>query len=232
LKFLATLAKWLFILSLPVLLLTASIAGAANSPRVYHSGFERHDVSQSTGLTQSELEAIASGLIRYFNSPEEYISLTVEKDGKVFALFTPEEIIHFRDVKALFRLDYYLLLGTLIYILGYAGVSLFRQRKGHRPGLARLVLAGSGITLALLLVLGLLAAFFDFGQMWLWFHLLVFDNPHWSAPGYMLLLFPQGFWYDAALLCGGITAGMAIILGGLSGGWLWIKRGIAPLTPP
>ncbi|MFC1912897.1 DUF1461 domain-containing protein [Chloroflexota bacterium] len=220
----ATVAKWILILSLPLLLLTASIAWAANSLWVYQSGFERHDISQTTGLAESELEAAARGLIRYFNSSEEHISITVEKDSQQFELFTPEEIIHFRDVKELFRLDYYLLLGTLIYILGYAGVNLFWQRKRHWQRLARGGAAGSGITLALLLVLGLLGAFFDFGQIWVWFHLLSFDNPHWSAPGYMLLLFPQGFWYDTALLCGGITAGLAAILGGVSGGYLLATR--------
>ena len=75
-------AKWLLILCLPVLLLTASIALAVNSQWLYQTGFERYDVSRTTGLAQTELNKVATGLIRYFNSGEETINLVVEKDGK------------------------------------------------------------------------------------------------------------------------------------------------------
>ena len=80
-KILGIAAKWLFILCLPVLLVTASIGWAANSLWLYKYGFEKYDVSRTTGLADSELENAARGLIGYFNSGEEYISLTVLKDG-------------------------------------------------------------------------------------------------------------------------------------------------------
>jgi len=221
LKILTITAKWLFILCLPILLLTASIGWAANSLWLYKSGFEKYDVSQTTGLDQTELEVVATGLINYFNSGEEYISLTVMKNGKPFELFTHEEVIHFRDVKELIWLDYWVLLGTLIYTLGYTGVSLFWRKRKYWQRLAWGTVGGSGITLALMLALAL-ATLLNFDQLFLQFHLISFTNEFWSAEGYMRLLFPQNFWYDTTVLCGGITTGLAVILGGVAGGCLLV----------
>jgi hypothetical protein len=55
--------------------------------------------------------------------------------------------------------------------------------------------------------------------------LLFFSNEYWSAEGYMLLLFREHFFYDAALFCGGIIVGLAVILGGVSGIYLRKTRG-------
>ncbi len=208
---------------MPILLLTASIGGAANSLWLYEYGFQEYDVSQTTGLAEVELRKAATGLISYFNSDKEYISLTVIKDGKPFNLFTPEETIHFRDVKRLIWLDYWLLLGTLIYALGYAGVCLFWRKRKYWRRLAWGLIGGGGITLALMLALGL-GIRFGFGGLFLQFHLLFFSNQFWSAQGYMLQLFPQGFWYDAFLFCALATAAGAVILGGVGGGYLLFTR--------
>lgn len=222
-RILTLAAQWVFILCLPVLLVTASIAWAANSLWLYRSGFEKYDVGQNTGLADSELETVATGLIDYFNSGEEYIRLTVIKDGKPFDIFTREEGFHFKDVKGLFRLDYRVLLGTLIYCLVYTGVSLIRQRNRHRSRVARGTVGGSALTLALMLALGL-GTLLNFDQLFLQFHIISFANKFWSAEGNMVLLFPRGFWYDTALLCAGITGGLAVILGGVAGGYLAFTR--------
>ena len=173
-------------LCLPILLLTASIGWAANSLWLYNYGAERYNVSQKLAdsgleLTDLEREGIYAELIRYFNSDEEYISLTVVKDGEPLELFTPEEVIHFRDVKGLIRLDYWLLSGTLIYVLAYAGVSLFWQRKIYWRQLAWGIVGGSSITLAVILALGLGSIFGGFDELFYRFHLVFFSNEYWSA---------------------------------------------------
>ena len=222
-RVLTIIAKWLFILCLPVLLLTASIGWATNSLWLYKSGFEKNNVSQTTGLDQAALEAAASGLICYFNSGEEYISLTVTKNSEPFELFTQQEVIHLRDVKGLIWLDYWVLLGTLIYTLGYAGASLFWRKRKYWQMLAWGTVGGSGITLVLMLALAL-GTLLDFDQLFLQFHLISFTNAFWSAEGYMRLLFPQNFWYDTTIFCGGIITGLAVILGGGAGGYLLFAR--------
>jgi len=225
-RILSTVAKWLFILCLPVLLLTASIGWAANSLWLYEYGFEKYNVSQITGLAEVELEKAAAGLIGYFNSNEDYISLTVMKDGKPFELFNHREIIHLKDVKGLIWPEYWVLFGTLVYALAYAGISLFWRKTRYWRRLAWGVVGGGGITLALILALGL-GTLLGFDQLFWQFHLISFTNELWQLDptrDYLIMLFPQGFWYDATIFCSLITAGLAIILGGVGGGCLVFTR--------
>lgn len=220
-KVISTGAKWLFILCLPVLLMTFSMGLGINSLWLYENGFREYNVSQATGLSVSQLEKVAAGLISYFNSSEDYITVTVEKEGKTFELFNKDEAIHFRDVKGLVSLDYQVLLGTLVYTLAYAGACLFWRKD--RLGLAWGLVGGGGITLALMLLIGL-GTFLDFDWLFLQFHLISFSNKLWSAGGYMLKLFPRDFWFDVALFCAGVTAGLAIVLGGTGTGFLLLNR--------
>jgi len=223
LRILGIAAKWLFILCLPLLLLTVSLCGAVNSIGLYGYGFEKYNVGQTTGLAQPELKKAATGLIRYFNSDEEYISLTVIKDGEPFTLFNQREVAHLRDVKGLVWLDYWVLLGTLIYALGYAGVSLWRKDQRQ---LAWGLVGGSGLTLALMLALGL-GTLLNFDRLFLQFHFISFTNELWRldpTKDYLIMLFPQGFWYDATTFCIlGAVAG-AVVLGGVGAGCLLFSR--------
>ncbi|MFC1941014.1 DUF1461 domain-containing protein [Chloroflexota bacterium] len=216
-------AHWLFILCLPALLLTASIGGAINNSWLYKYGFYKYSIHQTPELAEFDLEEIANGLISYFNSGDEYVNFTVVKDNKQFELFTPEEVIHFRDVKGLIWLDYWVLLGTLIYTLSYAGVSLFWPKRRYWRRLAWEVVGGSGITLALMLALGL-GIRLNFDPLFTQFHFIFFTNEFWATEGYMLLLFPPDFWYDAALFCVLGIIIMAVILGGAAGGYLLFTK--------
>ena len=222
-RVLITTARCLFILCLPVLLLTAVIGWGVNSPTLYEYGFEKYNISETTGLAEAELKKVTAGLTSYFRSGEEYISLTVTKDGEPFELFTEEEAIHFRDVKRLIWLDYWVLLGTLVYILVYSGFCILWQNRRYRRQLAWEVLGGSGITLALMLILGAVT-FLGFDRFFLQFHLFFFSNEYWSAEGYMLMLFPRDFWYDAVLFGAIAIAALAVILALVAGGYLLVRR--------
>lgn len=214
-------AQCLFIICIPVLLATASVTLAVNSQWLYHYGFEKYGIAERTGLEQVELEKAAAGLIDYFNSGDNDISLTVLKDGEAFELFNEREIGHLRDVKGLFRLVYRLLLGTLAYALVYLGISLFWWRDRRRSGWG--LVGGGGLTLLLMVVLGI-GTLLDFDALFLQFHLISFANDLWQldpARDYLIMLFPQGFWYDAMIFCVLVTAVLALVFGGV--GW-WLKR--------
>lgn len=219
---LAIAAKGLFMLCLPVLLITASLGWATNSLWLYRYGFEKYGVSQTTGLPDSELKNIYAELISYFNSDVEYISITVVKDGKSFELFNQREIIHLRDVKRLVQLDYGVLLGTLAYVLAYAGVCLFWKKRRYWRHLAWGLVGGSSITLGLMLASGL-GILFSFERLFWQFHVISFPNQFWlldPTRDYLKMLFADGFFYDATILCAAITAALAVILGGVGGGYL------------
>jgi integral membrane protein (TIGR01906 family) len=225
-KILGVTAKWVFMLCLPFLLFTASLAWVINSLWLYNYGFEKYGVSQVTGLEDTELEKAASGLVSYFNSGEEYISLTVIKDGEPFEVFNYREIIHLKDVKRLIWLDYWVGLGTLVYVLAYAGVCLLWRRPKYWRRLARGVVGGSGLTLGLMLALGLVSLF-AFDWLYWQFHVISFTgNDFWvldPAKDYLLMLV-QGVQYDAVILIFAATATGAVVLGGAAGGCLWFSR--------
>lgn len=223
-RYFSILTKWLLVLCVPFLLLTASVAWALNSPWLYQYGFEQYDISQATGLEQSELTKAAKGLIRYFNSAEEYINLTAVKDGESFELFNEREIVHLKDVKGLITLDYRILLATLVYALGYAVITLFWRKQKRQ--LAWGMVGGSGLTLILLVALGL-GTLFNFEQLFLQFHLISFSNEFWQldpSRDYLIMLFPSGFWFDSALFCTLAAVMGAIVLGGAGGAYLLFSR--------
>jgi len=226
-----TAARVIFILALPALLLSAVIAAEFNNLSLYTDGFQKYGVSQTTGIAEAELQRAAAGLIGYFNSGEEYISVTVEKGGQPFTLFNQQEVAHLRDVKRLVRMDYGLLIGTAIYIGVYA--YLMRRRKRLKR-LARSAIIGGGIAIGMIAAMGVGATIQGFGQAFTQFHFLAFTNELWlldPSTDYLLMLFPEGFWYDAAVLFGGVVFGAAGAIMGASALYLRIARGWNPSPP-
>ena len=220
-KIIQIIAQWIFILCLPVLLVTASLSAAMNCHALYEYGFSKYDISRVTGLAPTELTKAADGLMDYFNSGEEYINVTVIKNGQPFTLFNERETAHLKDVKGLFWLCYKVLIGTGTYVLAYLGMTLFWWRDRRRLGWS--LIGGGGLTLVLMAAVGIMIAI-DFNWFFTQFHLLSFANDFWllnPATDYLLMMFPDGFWFDATLFCAIGTGVMAIILGGV--GW-WLKR--------
>jgi integral membrane protein (TIGR01906 family) len=199
-----------------------SIGIAANCPLLYEYGFSKYDISRATGISGVELKKVSNGLISYFNSDEEYIDLTVEKNGRTFILFNEREAEHLKDVKALFHLDYRLLIITLVYGVVYIALNyvLWKDKRRIWWGLA----LGGGLTLALLASAGLIIAI-DFSWFFYQFHIISFANDLWlldPTTDYLIMLFPEGFWFDATMACAILTAVLAIIAGSL--GWRQLKR--------
>jgi integral membrane protein (TIGR01906 family) len=218
-KIIDYIARGIFVLCLPALFLSASIAICFNSTWLYQYGFNKYRVGYTTGLDKVELGKTARALVHYWNSGEEYINLTVIKDGKPFVLFNQREVLHLKDVKGLVRLDYVILLLTFIYVLAYAVLSLYLSHGRYRNKLAWNVMAGSGITLLLILALGIGSAL-DFQSLFLEFHLLSFANDFWQlnpATDYLIMLFPEGFWFDVVVFGILMTGGFAVITGGVTG---------------
>jgi integral membrane protein (TIGR01906 family) len=222
-----TTAKWIFVVCIPVLLLTAGIGIVAGGLSLWPGewGSERYEIRQTLAysglyLEPAELKGVYSGLVRYFWNGEEYIDLTVEQDDRTFKIFTGEETIHFKDVKGLLRLDYGLCFGTLAYIITFICLWLLRFKDKRK--LASGMVWGSGLTLFIILALVVLYIFNGFGELWTQFHFLFFTNTFWSAEGYMLLLFPEQFFAEAAVFCVCLMIAVSLILGGV--GWRMLRK--------
>jgi integral membrane protein (TIGR01906 family) len=216
LKIVLMITRWIFIVCVPLLLISSSLAWGFNSKWLYNYGFDKYDVSLQTGFSRVELEKAADGLIKYFNSNDEYADIILNRDGKSIHLFTREEQLHFKDVKRLVWVDYSFFIITFLLALVFMLFNLFWRKGKYRKDAARSLCWGCGLSILLILVIGIASYIIDFDQLFLQFHYLVFSNPYWSAEGYMLLLFPGGFWFDAALICGSCVAALALTLGAAS----------------
>jgi len=209
--------QWVYIICLPLMVLSISIAAAINTPLLYEYGFAKYDIATITGLPETELNNAANGLIEYFNNSDEYIHVTVYKYGQPMVLFNEQEVLHLKDVKALFWLDYRISILTSAYVVLYIVLTLFLRRKTARWDLNNGAVWGGSITLGLMAVLGL-TAIFNFNSFFLNFHIISFSNSLWQLDplhDYLLMMFPGGFWQDATIFIALMTACMATVAIGL-----------------
>ena len=224
-KALATINAILFIICIPLLLITTDVRFAVNDIRLYEYGFNKYHVSEETGLGKGNLTEAAHKLITYFNSDEEFVDINI---------FNQRDIAHLKDVKGLIQLVYRLQFISLAYIALYILFNFLLLGGAFWRQLARRLIWGSWTTIALLAVLGFIALV-SFDQFFLIFHLVSFRNDLWQLyPGdKLLMMFPEGFFRDAALFIGGAAIMEAIIIGAAA--WVFLKRrGKAkpePVTP-
>lgn len=220
---------WLLLLSLPIFFLSLSIGYAINSLWLYQYGFDKYNVGEKAELTDLELEEVARGLISYFNSNDESINLSFVKNGESFELFNEREILHLKDIKGLIHLDYYLLLITGTCSLAIILLGWLWEQGRYRYPLNQSLFGGGVLTLAGIAILAL-SIILNFDQLFLQFHLFSFTNDFWildSRTDYLIRLFPQGFFNDAAIICVSITAGLSIALVIASGSYLYVRKKIA-----
>lgn len=219
-KALTAINSILFILCIPLFLITTDVRFAANSPRLYEYGFNKYNVSEGTGLSKEELTQVAHELIDYFNSDEEFASIEV---------YNERDIAHLKDVKGLIQLVYRLQIASVVYIAVFIIFNLILLRSAVWKELAKRLIWGCGVTIALIVVVGIMALV-GFDDLFLWFHLVSFRNDLWQLyPGDPLLtMFPGGFFRDAALFIAGAAILEALILGGIAWGYLRLSGKAKP----
>ncbi len=166
------------------------------------------------GFTQAERRAYAVYPLEYMRDGLDlsHLSARTLPDGR--PLFTARELGHMDDVQrvtqAVFMVHWLLLALAVL-----AAVSLAR-RPATRPALRRAAFWGGALTLGLLVGLALLGVlawdvFFDA------FHMLFFEQGTWqfARSDTLIRLFPQAFWFDAALTIAVLTAAGAALLAAL-----------------
>jgi integral membrane protein (TIGR01906 family) len=226
----------LFVIAVPLFLLTTSVTWAFNSAGVYEKGFEKYRVSSVTGITGADLAQVAAGIRHYFNSSEEPLAVRTRIFGEERDLFNSREISHMRDVKRLIWGVYIIAALSTIYLLAAAGLGLARRRRRFVETLARRCLWGGGLTLALIMAVGLFALV-GFDRLFLTFHQLSFSNDLWQLDwrtDYLVRLFPQNFWFDSTMWVATRAVAGALAVTVFSGGYLLYLRRTAQerVLPP
>lgn len=214
-----------FVLCIPVFLLTSNLRWAANSRGLYQYGFTTYDVAQSTGIAYEELVVAAREMISYFNSSEEPLQVSVTTPEGA-PLFNQKEIEHLREVKDLIRLCGWVQVGTLVYIVAFVVGGFAWRRRRFVSLLARSTIAGAAATVLLLIGIGV-AGFVGFDWLFLQFHYLAFNSDTWRldpTTDYLIRMFPEGFFRDAGLFVGIASVVEALLVGGLAGFFLVRRR--------
>jgi integral membrane protein (TIGR01906 family) len=193
----------LFGLSLAVVILLAGPLLLFNP--LFTSALQvRHGVADAFDTSQTEIERVTSAYLVdiYLDGPFD-----ASLDGDE-PLLDEEERSHMTDVSRLVRL----LAGVAIVGLVMAAVTgAWLRRELRRQGLIMLVAAGSIGAVALLLA-GIFAVAFE--PAFLFFHELLFPPGTYLFPtgSDLIVLFPQGFWFDAALAAGAAIIVVAVVV--------------------
>jgi len=227
-KLIWALGMLLFVVVLPVALLTGNVRWIANDLSFYQRGYERQFSYQTTGIPKEELDRATGEMIAYFNnSGGDFSNIQVRAGGKTFRLFNERDVVHLRDVRDLIQLTYRIQEVSLAYVFLFSAAMLFR-RNGKRL-LVRLAwpwLLGGVFTTLLLIAVGL-GMLLDFDRMFLAFHLVSFTNDFWvldPATSYLIRMVPEGFFMELALTTAVLALAEAVALAIVTTGSLaWHK---------
>ena len=193
---------WLiFIIAVPLFLITGSVTWAFNSPGLYNDGFEKYSISRASGITDADLRQVGEDIRSYINSGDEAMDIQTRIFGVEQDLFSSKEIAHMKDVKKLVQGVYVLAIASALYLVVMILIGFARQRGHFTQILAKRLTMSGGLTLGLLILFGAVAAI-GFDSLFIKFHELSFANDFWQLDprtDYLVRIFPENFWFDATL---------------------------------
>ena len=223
----------LFVLSIPLFLVSFSVIWAFNSPGLYERGFEKYGISETTGIKQEDLRQVGADLRRFFNTRGGPLSVRTRVLGVERDIFNPREVLHMRDVKRLVWIVYGIAALSGVYLLLVTGLGVMARHQFPRE-VARLCIWGGGLTIGLAMAIGLFALV-GFDTLFLKFHQFSFSNDLWmldARSDYLLMLFPQEFWLDATMWVATRAVAGAGLLMAVFGGYLayqrWAEHKVTP----
>ena len=226
-KIISVILWWVFILSIPLLLLSATISTELQCLPFYEYAYQKYHISEVTGFDAEQLRIITRHLIQFFAGKVENVQLIVDKNHHPIYLFHDYEIKHLEDVKNLFQIIFTILIISLLYFLLYFLFIVFSNNRKKWVHFWQGLRNGSILTIGLLVALGI-SMLFGFHQVFIQFHYLVFGDPQ-NSPwildpriDYLVMMYPLNFWQDAAILGISVIMMMAIVLTGFC--WICLKR--------
>lgn len=212
--------RWAIILAMPVFLVLTSVGLVATETFLrleYHRpGFP----ADPYGFTREDRLTYGPYGVRYMtNSADISYLADLTIDGR--PAFRQKELDHMQDVKVVARTAFRVHSAVTLGLLAAVGLLVWRPATRHD---LRLALSGGGIFtvgLILTLVVSMFAAwdvFFD------GFHSVFFEGTSWRFynSDTLIRLYPEQFWFDAALAIGiGTLSGALALIGAV---WIYDRR--------
>jgi integral membrane protein (TIGR01906 family) len=209
-----TAATLLFVLCIPVALVTTNIRFMANEPRVYRYAIDEFDAVQTTGIPRDDLIRAGAEIRAYFNNDQETLIIEVTEEGREASLFNARETVHMQDVKDRFQLANRAQEFSLMYVLTFIVVVVLWAREITPRELAVRVALGCLICLGVLGAIGVVGLS-GFDQAWSDFHELIFSNDFWllnPATDHLIQIFPPDFWESIVFFVGMMVVAEAAFL--------------------
>ena len=204
----------LFVVVVPLFLISTNVRLIVNWPWLYSNGFDKYDIPSRTGIERSELISAGEQIRDYFNNDDELIDIRVFVGGILRSLFNTREILHMKDVKGLVQGVYTLQLLMGLYIAGFLVGGLALDWRAFAGRLSRYLEYGGFLTIGLVVLVGV-ASLAGFEQVFYAFHVVSFANDLWQldpSRDYLIAMFPEGFFFDATMWIAGLTIAQAVIL--------------------
>lgn len=227
-NYIRQLSTVLFIIAIPVALVTTNIRVVLNEPRLYTYAADHYDTPATTGIDRDEILRASGELRDYFNNDADTIFIRVQKDGAPISLFSERETLHLQDVKSLLKTSFRVQELAMVFVLAYVVAVFIWAREGSLRLLAKQVLLSTAVSVSLIAALGVVAIS-GFEGVFEQFHVIAFDNDLWKLNpqrDHLIQMFPQGFWETVSLWIGlaslaelGLLAGGAVLYIRFSGGW-------------
>jgi integral membrane protein (TIGR01906 family) len=222
-----------FILLVPVALITTTIRVAISEKAVYDYAVENYGAERASGIPEAELLKANQEIRDYLAEPDAGpLAPQVTNDaGETESLFNARETAHMADVRSLVQLMFtvQVIAAAAVITLIVAIAVLFPVRV-----LAAAALYGSLLTVALLGLAGM-GAMAGFDAFWDQFHGIAFTNDLWQLDpdtDHLIQMYPEAFWQDAVTMLGGLITIQALALGIVSGLYLVLTRPRESVAPP
>ncbi len=228
-------SKTLLILFLPLILVLGSVRLLITDQYLDFEYGKASFPEDPYGFDRPQRLAYSSATFRYVreDQPVETIANQSLDDGP---LYNSRELKHMQDVQDVYQAVWKVWQAVLGLSL-LVGVAL-AWRAETRPALFKALKAGGLLAAGLVAVVGVLAVLA--WQVWfVLFHQVFFAPGTWSFNTYdtLIRLFPEKFWFDAALTLSGLTvaSGLLVAVAGESGlrwGQLGEKRNVGGKRAP
>ena len=196
-----------FVIAIPLFLIITNLRVVVNTPLLYSYGFDQYEIERATGIERDELLSAGKQIRDYFNNEERWLDVRVRLRGETQRIYSDYEILHMWDVKVLIRTLYNVQLIVGLYILLFIPAGLAIAPRVFPRTLLRLTAWGAAVTLAIVFVTGLLSLT-GFSQTFYFFHVIAFTNDLWQldpARDYLIMMFPEGFFFDSTMVLAAAT---------------------------
>ncbi len=219
-------------LALPLFLLLADLEVVAYHLRAYRESFVETGAPARTGLSEDQLVWTICRTLDYATGRRtdlQFDRSDIDHGPPGRPAFTPIELEHMVDVRALFGLARAVRWGALGLTLAGAAAVIILERPRGRARLARGLLAGAAVFLGLWAVLAA-AVLIGFSSFWTTFHQVLFTNDFWLLPVGSLLIemLPENLFQRLALETVGLLTAEVLAVLLLSAAYLRRAPGAAP----